>query len=250
MPCQSAPVVVRRLGGVSPQGARAHAHACGQLLLIERGAVLCESEASRWLMGARQVCWIPPRLAHSALAIGDVDGLAAYVSPSHDLSGGLFGDALAVTQASALLQAALHRLLALASLQWGARQVRLMQVLADELLSVPSASFALPLPGEPRLKRLCRQILENPARPWRLDDAARQFGFSRSTLMRVFRAQTGLGFGQWLAQARLHVALQLLGAGSQVGVAALQVGYQSPSAFCAAFRRLYGMSPGAFRQAG
>ena len=50
-------------------------------------------------------------------------------------------------------------------------------------------------------------------------------------------------FGQWRQRLRVLAAIELLSTGSSVTRAALQVGYHSPSAFVAAFRRALGTAP-------
>jgi AraC-like DNA-binding protein len=53
-------------------------------------------------------------------------------------------------------------------------------------------------------------------------------------------------FGQWRRLARLHAALPRLAAGQAVGIVARHVGYETPSAFVAAFRRETGFTPAAY----
>jgi AraC-like DNA-binding protein len=54
---------------------------------------------------------------------------------------------------------------------------------------------------------------------------------------------TGMTFGKWRQQARLLTALQRLALGRSVLEVALDVGYNTPSAFSAMFRRQFGVSP-------
>ncbi len=49
--------------------------------------------------------------------------------------------------------------------------------------------------------------------------------------------------GAWCRQARLLLSLPALAAGRSVLDVALSHGYDSPSAFSAAFRRAFGISP-------
>ena len=65
----------------------------------------------------------------------------------------------------------------------------------------------------------------------------------RGTLARVFTADTGLPFGRWRALLRLRAAIPALAAGEPVVKVARLVGYESASAFVAAFRRETGMTP-------
>ncbi len=66
------------------------------------------------------------------------------------------------------------------------------------------------------------------------------------TLTRRYAAETGLAFSAWRQRARLLRALELLAAGQAVTTVALELGYDSLSAFIALFRCVMGVSPGAW----
>ena len=66
------------------------------------------------------------------------------------------------------------------------------------------------------------------------------------TLARAFLAGTGMTFSQWRRLVRLQAALPELAAGHAVGTVARHVGYQTPSAFVAAFRQETGLTPAAY----
>jgi AraC-like DNA-binding protein len=53
-------------------------------------------------------------------------------------------------------------------------------------------------------------------------------------------------FGRWRQRLRFVEALRLLAKGHAVTRVALDVGYQSPSAFISAFRRELGTTPGRY----
>ncbi|PYQ60799.1 MAG: AraC family transcriptional regulator, partial [Acidobacteria bacterium] len=79
-----------------------------------------------------------------------------------------------------------------------------------------------------------------------LAEVARASAASERTLERLFRAETGLPFGVWRQRARLLRALQLLAEGGAVAEVANAIGYESTSAFVAAFRRALGTTPGRY----
>ncbi|XOT98243.1 helix-turn-helix domain-containing protein, partial [Alcaligenes pakistanensis] len=54
---------------------------------------------------------------------------------------------------------------------------------------------------------------------------------------RLFRQQTGMSFSEWRQQACLLAALAKLSAGQSVTQIALDLGYDSSSAFSTMFRR-------------
>ena len=55
--------------------------------------------------------------------------------------------------------------------------------------------------------------------------------------------ETGLTFAAWRQQARLLAATAMLGAGEPITRIALDLGYESPSAFTAMFKRALGAPP-------
>jgi AraC-like DNA-binding protein len=74
----------------------------------------------------------------------------------------------------------------------------------------------------------------------------RTVGASARTLARVWRVDTGTSFARWRTQLRLQAALPRLVAGVPVATVGRAVGYDTPSAFVAAFRRSTGVTPGSY----
>jgi len=101
----------------------------------------------------------------------------------------------------------------------------------------------VPLPAEPRLRALCLAMLDDLSQDGTLEDWAGRLGASGRTLARLFLRETGLSFGAWRRQARLAEAVARLTQGSSIAEIAAALGYESPSAFTAMFRRELGESP-------
>lgn len=76
-----------------------------------------------------------------------------------------------------------------------------------------------------------------------LEQAAAHLSVSGRTLSRRFQRETGLHFSDWVRRARLLAALNALATGRSVLEVALDLGYDSPSAFSAMFRRVLGVAP-------
>lgn len=57
-------------------------------------------------------------------------------------------------------------------------------------------------------------------------------------------------FAQWRIQVRVRAALTYLAAGVPVSVVSRRVGYETPSAFVAVFRRVTGRTPGSMMNKG
>jgi AraC-like DNA-binding protein len=84
----------------------------------------------------------------------------------------------------------------------------------------------------------------NPAHGWTVAGLAAEVGCSRATLARRFTEVVGEPPMAFLAERRLSLAADLLlEPGTTVGAVAGQVGYGSPFALSAAFKRHHGHSP-------
>ena len=83
-------------------------------------------------------------------------------------------------------------------------------------------------------------MLSDPADNRGLEDWSRFAGASPRTLARLFQSETGMTFRAWRQQLRLQRALEMLTEGQAVTSVALDLGYDSPSAFIAMFRRALG----------
>jgi AraC-like DNA-binding protein len=86
----------------------------------------------------------------------------------------------------------------------------------------------------------------NPGDVRTLADWARTVGAGSRTLARLFLAETGMSFRHWHQQVRLLEALRRLASQEPVTTVALDLGYDSPSAFIAMFKRALGMTPGQY----
>jgi AraC-like DNA-binding protein len=120
---------------------------------------------------------------------------------------------------------------------------RLMTLILDEIAGLPTLGLDLPMPRDARLARICRALGGDPGSTRTLEDWGREAGGSGRTLARLFLRETGLTFAAWRQQARLLAALARLAAGEPVTRIALDLGYESPSAFAAMFKRALGAPP-------
>jgi len=89
----------------------------------------------------------------------------------------------------------------------------------------------------------------DPAHAWTLDELAAGVAMSRSVFADRFTTLVGQPPMQYLAHWRMQLAASRLAAGSaKIAAIAEQVGYESEEAFSRAFKRLMGVSPGAWRR--
>ena len=85
---------------------------------------------------------------------------------------------------------------------------------------------------------------ERPAHAWTLKELARAAGLSRTAFALRFRQQAGETPIAYLTRWRMNLAAKRLAERKEtLSSTALAVGYQSMSAFCAAFKQHHGVSP-------
>jgi AraC-like DNA-binding protein len=125
----------------------------------------------------------------------------------------------------------------------------LVSVLVDQLQAMQSDAVYLPMPHDSRAKRIAAMLQKVPSDVRSLVELSKLAGASKRTIERLFKLETGLGFGKWRQQVRLGHALRRLAAGDAVTTVAMDVGYESVSAFISAFRMTFGKTPGQYFRA-
>jgi AraC-like DNA-binding protein len=128
-------------------------------------------------------------------------------------------------------------------------EARLAALVVDLLAAARPVDLALPLPSDKRALALAARVQRAPAEGASLAELARDAGASLRTLQRLFPAETGLTLEAWRQKARLMAGMAALGDGASVMTTAFDCGYESPSAFIAAFKRQFGITPGRLRAA-
>ncbi len=228
-------------GGLPPGEQDWHSHVRGQLFYVESGLLSLRTRHGTWLMPTQRASWIPAGERHQVHISPDTRGWGVFLSP----------EASAALPAAACVigTSALMRALVMRASDWVLQdelsppQQRVLAVLLDEMVQAPSEPLHLPMPQDKRLLRIARRILAHPEDTRDLGDWARWAALSSSTLTRLFRRETSCSFAQWRQQARLCRALEWLAEGRAVADIADALGYASPSAFVAMFRRNFGQPP-------
>lgn len=239
------PAPVLPYAGRYPAGARTgrHRHQRTQLVFAASGVVSVETAAGSWTVPPQRAVWVPGGEEHELVMRGPVELRSLYFLP--DLPG--VPRRTAVLWVTPLARELVLRLMALPEAAPPApRWRRLTEALLEELQGLDAPALHLPLPADRRARRVAEALLAEPGDGRRLEDWAAQAGAAPRTLLRHFKRDTGLGFAAWRQQARFLAALPRLADGEPVTGVALDLGYDSPSAFVAAFRRAFGTTPGRY----
>jgi AraC-like DNA-binding protein len=121
--------------------------------------------------------------------------------------------------------------------------LRLAQVLVDQIRSAPRCESYLPFSDDPLLGPVLSALQADPGDRHSQAEWARRMGTTERTLSRRCQDDLGLSFNEWRQRLKLVAALSLIEAGEPVHRIASQLGYSNASAFIAMFRRLTGTSP-------
>ncbi len=220
----------------------AHTHRQAQLIHASEGIVSVATAAATWIVPPNRAVWVPAGVEHATSSRGPVRFRALFVTAA-SVPPAFPGQCRAV-EMSPLVRELMLRCAALPPRYApDGHEDRLVQVLLDELRFLADQRLQLPRPSDRRLARLCDQVLADPGRHVEIDAAARLLAMSRRSFLRLARRDLGMTFGQWQQQARLLASLPMLAAGTPILRVALELGYDSPSAFTALFRRAFGTAP-------
>ena len=221
-----------------------HRHDWAQLVYARSGMMRVLVEGHIWLVPPTRAIWIPAQVDHEFSVKGEVAFRTLYVAA---------GRGSAVTREMGAFEVAPflgELILHILSLQMLDPNVpghdRLAGLLIDLINDAQAIDLMLPLPCDPRARRLADHFLSQPEDCTDLPRLAATVGASVRTLQRCFVAEASMTVDAWRQKARLIASTAALSSGSSVTMAALDCGYESPSAFIAAFKRQFSMTPRQF----
>jgi AraC-like DNA-binding protein len=221
-----------------------HHHAKSQLLIVQRGALSCEVEGGLWIVPPRSAIWIPGGAVHAMKITGALEGYGAFVTPNTNARLPATCCAVSVTP---LLRELLIRSAELPLLyEEGGANSRLIMVLLDELEAAKLENLHLPMPTDPRLRRIIDLMMASPADRGTLDVWAEKAGLSARTLGRLINRETGMSFGRWRQQLGVILAVKWLAGGASIQQVSADLGYESMPSFVTMFHKALGAPPGRY----
>ncbi|PST89066.1 AraC family transcriptional regulator [Photobacterium sp. NCIMB 13483] len=234
-------VLALRVAGIEKEEeAPFHHHHKGQLVMPLTGFAKCYIDDAVWMVPAHCAVWIPSQVPHSNQISMDADVCMLFVD--QDIIG--MPNKACTLSVTPLLRELIIRLAQ--EQQNYAKEgavARLVDVLVDELIVMPTEQFDFPIPSEARLYQIAQRLLTNPGDRKTVGEWAAQFAMSERTLARLVKQEIGLTFGRWRGQLHIVVALQKLSMGESVQRVAEDLGYESVSAFILFFKKTLGRPP-------
>ncbi len=218
-----------------------HSHRKGQLMYTLRGVIHCQIEAGIWIVPPQCALWIPGGMSHAARGSGEAQVYCLLIDP--DAAGALPPQCCTLS-VSGLLHELISKAVSFPPLyEEDGAQGRLIRTLLDELAQAPIEDLHLPMPQDPRLRRLADSLLAVPSDKATLGQWAVRIGMSERSMTRLLLEEFGLSFGRWRRQLHVILSLQRLARGDSVQRVALDLGYENASGFITMFRKAVGQPP-------
>lgn len=218
-----------------------HSHIRAQLVYATTGVTILTTNDASYVAPPQRAIWIPAGVEHEVRCRGRVLIRTLYISP--DAAPDLPRNCQVIDVSNLLRELILAAADLPIEYELEGRDNRIMNLILDEIRRARRIPLCVPMPANDRLARICMAILADPAQHDALNDWASAAAMGRRTFTRTFRRETGMSFATWRQQVRLMDALSRLATGHSVTATALDVGYNSPSAFTAMFRRTFGVPP-------
>ena len=209
-----------------------------------QGTMRVRTPRRAWIVPPTCALWVPARTVHELQMFGVVEMRSLYVN---DVSAAGMPASCVVLNVTPLLRELVVRAVALpVDYAEQGEDGLLMQLLMVEIQRLQPCALELPLPKSTDLTQLCDRLLADLSTRQPCHSDANLMNTSTRTLYRRFLKETGITFARWKQQARLLEAVRRLAEGVAVTTVALDLGYESASAFSTMFRRSLGVSPRAF----
>lgn len=214
-----------------------------QLAYASRGVMTVVTTEGVWVVPPNRAVWIPAGARHSVRTSGRVSLCTLFLRPELARRR-LPRRCMALDVSPLVRELVLHAAHRNTLARDRPVDRRLAGVIVDQLVTLPHAPLRMPLPVDARARKAAELLDAAPTTA--LARVARAAGASLRTLERLFLRDTGIPLGRWRRRARVIAALRLLADGTSITATATDVGYATPSAFVAAFRRELGTTPGRY----
>jgi AraC-like DNA-binding protein/quercetin dioxygenase-like cupin family protein len=222
-----------------------HRHRRDQLIYAVTGLMRVRTESEAWIVPPDRAVYLPAGVTHSIGIRGDVEMRTLYIARNAVAN---LPSGATVIAVSTLLRELVLALIAEPLLYDRAgRGGAIVSLIVSEIVRAPRLPLVIPMPRDPRLRRVCTRLLADPSDTRPLVAWSEIAGASARTLARLFESELQLTFTAWRQRVRFHNALEAIARAEPIDQIAFRNGYRSPSAFSAAFRSVMGHAPTAVR---
>jgi len=223
-----------------------HFHPWHQIIFPISGLLQSNIGKNKFVVPHNGMLFIPANMEHKSIAITQTQFLAVYLNPN----GAVIYDEDAK---SCLMTPFLKALILLLFEQETTNSTpaitsNLLKVLRDQIAIASRYEIPLLIPRDRRLQSVFMQLQKQPDLKLTLSDWALKVGASPRTLTRLCSNEFQLSFSLWRKNIRLVLSLQLLEKDKKIQEIAMDLGYQSDSAYIYAFKGLFMQTPSQYRK--
>ncbi|RYY01965.1 MAG: AraC family transcriptional regulator [Gammaproteobacteria bacterium] len=223
-----------------------HTHPRAQLLYAVEGVMRVLTPTSVWTIPSQRALWVPANVEHHSFMMSDLEMRTLYVSA--DVPVALGQECRAISVSNFLRELILGLLEEPAEYPVAGRGEHIAALILMEINRAATHAVEIPWPQDRRLQTVCHSIMSAPGVNRTIEELADAAGASARTLIRLFPKETGLKYRQWVQQVQIADAICRLGRGESIARISNALGYASPSAFSAMFKRTFGVAPNQYFQ--
>lgn len=224
---------------------REHSHPWGQVQLISGGILEMEAEDTRFLAPPHLAIWVPAGIRHRSYNRKPIEYCSLNIAAAMTTAFPSKTSLIKVTPiVSAIIDDFRQREISVAETP---QDLRLVQVLLDQLATRETQHHFLPSSNNKYLAPILAAVEENPTDDTSLQQWAERVHTTERTLARHCQAELGMSFTEWRLRVRYLYSMDLLRNGHSVKEVALTLGYNQASPYIAMFKKYSGQTPDQYK---
>lgn len=237
-----------------------HSHPWHQIIFPLKGLLQSQlrlkGKTKNIIVPHNGILYIPANTTHKSVAVTNTHFMAIYLNPNNSLTQNTldYSEQHKSCLVTPLLKALILQLFKEHTKQQSALMLsHLLMVLSDQITLAKTYEIPLLIPKDRRLLAIFTQLQQRPDLALTLADWAVKVGASSRTLSRLCAKEFAQSFSLWRQNIRLVLSLQLLEEQileEQIPIQniAMDLGYQSDSAYIYAFKALFMQTPNQYRK--
>lgn len=222
-----------------------HQHRKGQLVVAAEGSIMCRTQDGIRIVPSNGAVWVPGGIPHIVSISDGGRSYCVFIEPEV----APLPKSCATFSINPMLREMIFHLANLPPLYPSEGPTsRLTQVMLDELAQMKEEPLYFPVSSHPKIQQIANALIEAPDDRRTIREWGEAVAMSERTLARLILKHTGMTFGRWRQQLHIVIAIQRLSLGDTVQLISQQLGYDSPSAFTAMFKKYMGQPPRRYLQ--
>src|SRR3984885_4524273 len=205
-----------------------------------KAAAVLPNHAHEW----HQLIYVSAGIRHGIRFVVDSAFRTAYFRPDWTDN---YPTGCTVVSVSALLRELILRTIKIGKLdRRHPLETAIAALIVSELQVSGARSLSLKQPTSEAMCRAARLMTKRSPQTATVSSLASAVGAGTRTFERQFFAETGMTPGRWRQHQAMLTGLESLAGGTAIKIVAAQSGYRTASAFIAAFRKIFGTTPGSY----